>query len=215
MTMQMLAAAGLEPYTDRKRVADEDNPRGYFEHEQAARLHEDSSWIPTARGKVVKIVPQLLPWLPPGEEYRVVFMWRDLEEVVASQKAMLARAGRAGAELDDGKLMRAYRTQLLDIQERLHRIPGCQVVAVNYSEVLADPGRTVSLLARFLGEPFDRGHALESVDGGLRRQFREPAAGNKYRKICLTGEGKTGVFGVTMKERLQRPEPDPIEAHAG
>jgi len=37
----------------------------------------DPSWIPATRGKAVKIVAQLLPYLPPGEEYRLILMQRD------------------------------------------------------------------------------------------------------------------------------------------
>ena len=85
MMMQMLAAGGLAPYTDGSRGADADNPHGYFEHENATRLHRDQSWLPEARGKAVKIVAQLLPHLPPGEEYRIVFMHRAMHEVTASR----------------------------------------------------------------------------------------------------------------------------------
>ena len=80
MMMQMLAAAGLPAYADEHRLADQDNPRGYFEHEQATKLHRDASWIPQARGKAVKIVAHLLPYLPEGEQYRLIFMHRDIEE---------------------------------------------------------------------------------------------------------------------------------------
>src|SRR5262249_17521850 len=86
MMMQMLAAAGLPVYTDEKRIADEDNPRGYLEHGRAAALHQDSTWIGEARGKAVKIVAHLLRFLPAGEQYRVIFMHRDLDEVIASQR---------------------------------------------------------------------------------------------------------------------------------
>jgi hypothetical protein len=60
-----------------------------------------------------KIVAHLLPCLPAGEEYRIVFMHRDLHEVVASQRAMLARLARAGARLSDSVLARTYTRQLV------------------------------------------------------------------------------------------------------
>src|SRR5438067_7880099 len=94
MMMQMLAAGGIAAYSDGKRTPDEDNPRGNLEHEKATQLHRDTSWVREARGQVVKIVAHLLPYLPAGEEYRIVFMHRALEEVTASQSAMLKRLGR-------------------------------------------------------------------------------------------------------------------------
>jgi len=170
MMMQMLAAAGLEPYTDQRRAADEDNPRGYFEHENAARLRQDASWIPEARGKVVKIVAHLLPHLPPGEEYRIVFMHRNPEEVVASQRAMLARLGRAGGKLDDRILARTYTRQLVRVQTWFERRRQIQVLAVNYADALRDPANASARLARFLGQPFDEPSAAAAVNPSLRRQ---------------------------------------------
>jgi tetratricopeptide (TPR) repeat protein len=170
MMMQLLAAAGIEPYTDRQRAADTDNPRGYFEHENAAKLHQDVSWIFEARGKAVKIVAHLLPYLPDGGEYRIVFMHRDVNEVVASQRAMLARLARSGARLNDRVLARTYTRQLVQVQTWLQRRPEIQVLPVSYADALRDPAGTAARLARFLGQPFDESAALTAVDPSLRRQ---------------------------------------------
>jgi len=124
MMMQMLAAAGREPLTDGKRAADPDNPIGYFEFEKTLELAKDVSWLSQARGKVVKIVAQLIPLLPPGEHYQVIFMDRELSEVIASQKAMLVRKRRRGAELEESRLMTTYREQLRRVQHQLSRRTG-------------------------------------------------------------------------------------------
>lgn len=170
MMMQMLAAGGITPYTDEKRVPDEDNPRGYLEHDHATQLHRDASWIPEARGKVVKIVAHLLPYLPPGEEYRVVFMHRALEEVTASQTAMLKRLGRKGGGLGEKEMARVFAGQLVRVQEWLKRSPDIQVAALQYAQVLEDPNTAADRLAAFLGEPFDKAKAAASVAPALRRQ---------------------------------------------
>jgi hypothetical protein len=170
MAMQMLAAAGVPAYADEHRQPDEDNPRGYFEHEHATRLHQDASWIPQARGKAVKIVVHLLPFLPEGEQYRLIFMHRDMQEVVASQKAMLKRLGRKGGQLPDARLMRTYTQQLVRVQTWLRRRTEIPVLAVNYAEALADPAATAARLARFLGEAFDAQAAATAVEPSLRRQ---------------------------------------------
>jgi hypothetical protein len=176
MMMQALAAGGVEPYTDRKRTADEDNPRGYFEHERATRLHQDAAWLPEARGKAVKIVAHLLPFLPPGEDYRIIFMHRDLREVVASQRAMLERPGRQGGGLAAARLMRVFTQQLVRVQAWLQRQPGMPVLAVNYGEAMADPAGTAARLARFLGAPFDESAAAAAIDPALQRQRAEEAS---------------------------------------
>ena len=170
MMMQMLAAGGIEPYTDHARAADEDNSRGYFEHHNATRLHEDASWITGARGMAVKIVAHLLPYLPEGEEYRIIFMLRNLEEVVSSQSAMLDHLGRPGAALDARSLLRAYTGQLVRVQSWLQSRPDIAVLAVNYVEALQDAAGAAQRLESFLGEPFNRTLAAAEVDAALRRQ---------------------------------------------
>ena len=170
MMMQMLAAAGLAVYTDARRPPDEDNPRGYFEHEEATRLHQDASWVPQARGKAVKIVAHLLPFLPAGEQYRLIFMHRNIQEVAASQRAMLERLGRKGGELAEARLMRTYTQQLVRVQIWLRRRAEIPVLAVNYGEALADPAAAAARLARFLGDPFDAQAAAAAVEPSLRRQ---------------------------------------------
>jgi hypothetical protein len=70
----------------------------------------------------VKIVAQLLPFLPPAEEYRLIFMHPRLEEVIPSQRAMLQRLGRRGARLADRGLNRAYVAELVRIRTRLIQV---------------------------------------------------------------------------------------------
>ena len=98
LMMQMLAAGGIEIVTDcdpRRLIAT--IRRGYLEFERVKKIKQDSSWLPETRGKAFKMVSQLLYDLPPSERYRVIFMERDLDEVLASQEKMLERLGRAAA----------------------------------------------------------------------------------------------------------------------
>jgi hypothetical protein len=175
MMMQMLAAAGICPYTDNQRQPDEDNPRGYFEHAQATEFARDSSWVPCARGKAVKIVAQLLPHLPAGEEYRLVFMHRSLTEVVASQRAMLQRLGRKGGRISDAELTRAYTQQLVRVHSWLKRHPEIPVLSVHYAAAVKDPAATAERLREFLGSPFDAPAAAAAVAASLQRQHGSPS----------------------------------------
>jgi predicted AlkP superfamily phosphohydrolase/phosphomutase/tetratricopeptide (TPR) repeat protein len=170
LMMQLLIAAGREALTDGKRSADTDNPLGYYEFEQVLDLAKDVSWIPQARGKVVKIVAQLLPHLPRSEHYHVIFMERNLGEVIASQRAMLERQGRRGAELDEQKLAETYVAQLTRLRKQIAARPELRLLSVNYNELLADTATIVPRLAEFLGPPFDRQRAGSAIRPDLRRQ---------------------------------------------
>jgi hypothetical protein len=168
--MQLLVAAGIEPLTDARRAPDEDNPLGYFELEKTLSLAKDNSWIPEARGKAIKIVAQLLPLLPAGEHYNVIFMDRNLDEVVASQHAMLARQNRAGADIDDRKLKATYTAQLERVRRMLSHRPDVRTLTVHYGKLLSDAVTEIARLAQFLGEPFDQDAASSAVRPELRRQ---------------------------------------------
>jgi predicted AlkP superfamily phosphohydrolase/phosphomutase/tetratricopeptide (TPR) repeat protein len=170
MMMQILAAAGRELLTDNHRAADDDNPLGYFEFEKATELARDFSWLEQARGKTIKIVAQLLPALPAGEHYQVLLMQRDLGEVIASQKAMLARQNRQGAALDEAKLIEVYSGQLRRVLARLATRRGIRMLLVNYASLIADPESGINRVAHFLGDPFNREAARAAIHPHLRRQ---------------------------------------------
>jgi hypothetical protein len=168
--MQLLAAGGMEPLTDGLRVPDPDNPRGYLEFEPATNLARDVSWLPLARGKVVKLALPLLPHLPGGEAYRILIIERDAAEVIASQRAMLKRLGRAGASLDDVSLAAEYRRQRERILRWLGARPEVAVLPLGYGAVLSDPQGTAFRVASFLGGSFDGDAAAGAIDPALRRQ---------------------------------------------
>jgi tetratricopeptide (TPR) repeat protein len=170
LMMQLLVAAGREALTDSKRAADPDNPLGYFEFEKATELAKDTSWVQHARGKVVKIVAQLLPHLPANEHYQIIFMERELTEVIASQKAMLLRQSRRGAELDEQRLRDTYTAQLNRIHTQLARRPEVRMLTVNYADLVAHSMTQVSAVSEFLGVPFDLQAAANAVRPELHRQ---------------------------------------------
>lgn len=168
LAMQMLEKGGWEVATDGQRTADEDNPRGYYEIEAVKRLHKDAAWIPEMRGKVVKVISQLLFSLPTSEQYKVLLMRRDLEEVLASQAAMLARSGKAGGGSID-MLRRAFAAHLDKLAAWLPQQQHLQVLELQYAEVVSNPQAAATEIAAFLGGTPDLDAMVAAVDSGLYR----------------------------------------------
>ncbi|MEZ7968466.1 MAG: alkaline phosphatase family protein [Rubritalea sp.] len=175
--MQMLAAGGIEPLSDGNRHADESNPKGYYEYDKAIQLASDSSWIGDAKGKAVKIVAQLLHKLPDfigGQiaRYRIVFMDRDLDEVVASQHTMLSKQGKKGADLETDKLIETYASQLDSVQQMLaeRRIPW---VRVKHADVISNPEHVAEELNKGFGGHLDVQAMVQVVDPTLYRERSE------------------------------------------
>jgi hypothetical protein len=173
MMMRMLEAGGLPVLVDQQREADADNPNGYYEYEPVLRLKRDNSWVGEAVGKVVKIVYMLLYHLPADYHYKVVFMDRDLEEVIASQEVMLRRKGVAPPEGESQPDMKVlFRKQLADFFRWIEQQPNFEVERVNYAEVLQDPPAIAERLSRFLERELDLQAMARVCDPSLHRQRR-------------------------------------------
>ena len=178
LMMQALAAGGVPPLTDAQRAADPSNPRGYLELEAVKRLKADRSWLPQARGKAVKIIHLLLPELVAAadagmrEEYRVVMMRRPVEEIVASQRAMLTRQGKTAATVPDAQLGQLFLGQLERVERLLADRPGFQVLTVHYPGLVADPAAEAARLNHFLGGGLDESAMAAAVDPALYRERR-------------------------------------------
>jgi LPS sulfotransferase NodH len=169
LAMQMLHAGGIPAVTDGLRAQDDDNPRGYFEFERVKQLRSDKAWLDDAAGKAVKVIHFLLMELPDDRPYRVVFMQRDLREVVKSQSTMLARSGRAGGGLPPERLMAVYEQQLKAVDAWLAARQGFKVLRVPYAGLVRDPGEWVPTVAAFVGRTVDQAAMRAAVDPSLHR----------------------------------------------
>src|SRR5262249_14512582 len=114
MMMNMLAAGGLAILSDGERAADVDNPKGYFELERIRNLERetDKSYLRAARGKAVKVISFLIKELPDENDYRVVFMRRDLDEVLTSQQKMIDRLESQDADASGEAMKEAFRNDI-------------------------------------------------------------------------------------------------------
>jgi hypothetical protein len=169
MAMKMLEAGGLRVVIDNLRAADEDNPKGYYEDERVKDLHleGDKAWLREARGKVVKIISFLLKSLPDDNNYRVLFMHRNLREIVASQNTMLVRRGEKN-DTPDERAVRLLEEQVRDARFFLRR-PQFEVLELNYGEMLQGARPSALRMAEFVGEGLDVGKMVEVVDVQLYR----------------------------------------------
>jgi hypothetical protein len=170
LMMQMLEAGGIPALTDGLRAPDQDNPRGYFEFEAVKRTRQDASWLAQAQGKAVKMVYPLLRALPPGYEYRVIMMRRDLREVIMSQRAMLERSDRTGAGVSDERMAAIFEEEMKAIGEWLSHQPGFDVLEVDYGDCLLTAPSVAARLQRFLGGTLDERRMAATVDASLYRQ---------------------------------------------
>lgn len=170
MMMNMLVAGGIEPITDSIRTADDDNPKGYFELEKVKELAKDSLWLNEAGGKAVKVISALLKHLPRDYTYQVIFMRREMKEVLASQRQMLIRRGEATDTVSDERMAEMFRKHLADVESWLAQQPNVTVTYMHYRQVLDEPSQAVAALNDFLGGKLDTAAMAAVVDQALHRQ---------------------------------------------
>ena len=173
LLVSLLAAGGYPILTDHVRPPDADNPRGYYEYELVKSLMRDNAWLHQQRGRAVKIISTLLPFVPPGIPLKVIFIQRDIGEVLASQSAMLARAGKAPIA-DPTVLESAFQKQLTATRALLNARPLTEQLPLHYHEVIRDPAAAIAQLIDFLPALHDREAMLRVVEPGLYRQRSKP-----------------------------------------
>lgn len=170
LMMQMLVAGGLKAFTDQQRQADENNPEGYYEHEMVKKLAKEKRWLAEAKGKAVKVISHLLPHLPARYEYKVIFMLRDLSEVVASQHKMLIRDGKHREGTYPAGLAMTFRNQLQRAGDWLKTQHNIDTLYVHHSEAIAQPDKVARSIEKFLGKKLNTKAMAAVVKTELHRE---------------------------------------------
>ena len=170
MAMRMLQAGGVPLVVDGERAADEDNPVGYFEVERVKDLgsETDRTWLRAARGKAIKVVSSLIEHLPEDNNYAVLFLNRNLHEVLASQAKMLARRGETSATSDE-RLLELFQAHLGRVKALLGTRPRFRLCELEYQKVVAEPRAEAERIRAFLGRPLDVEAMARAVDPSLHR----------------------------------------------
>ncbi|MFV1978035.1 MAG: sulfotransferase domain-containing protein [Myxococcota bacterium] len=175
MLMKMLDAGGMEIMTDSERAADIDNPKGYFEYERVKNLEKESdkSYVHEGRGKVLKVISFLIKDLPDDNDYRVIFMRRSLDEVLASQNKMIQRLGTTDSTAAEEAMKEAYRNDIVRTRLLCKNRPNFELIEVNYKNTIEDPTATARSVNAFVGGHLNETAMREAVDGSLYRNRGE------------------------------------------
>lgn len=169
MMMRMLAEGGIPVITDELRRADSDNPKGYFEFETVRQMSTGNvSWLANAGGKAIKVISALLEHLPSNYSYKIIFLERDLKEVLASQRKMLANRNEKSS-VEDADIEAQIQKHLSAMKPWLVRQSNMEVLYVNYNTLLANPEPLCEQITEFLGLPLNQTRMLAVPDKKLYR----------------------------------------------
>lgn len=165
LMMQMLHNGGLTALTDDNRKPDNSNPKGYFEYDPVMSIHKDNSWLHLAKDKSIKIVAPLLKFLSPKYRYKVIFMNRDLTEVVKSQQKMIGK----DPDTLPVKLFDAYTKHLNQVETWKDKEPGVELIYLDYKDVMNNTDEVVDKVSKFIGLTLNKEAMKSCVDKSLYR----------------------------------------------
>lgn len=168
LMMQMLRAGGMEIMHDGKREADIDNPEGYWEWEDIKNLPKRPLIIEQAHRKATKVISALLPNLPPKHKFKIIYMTRPVQEVVASQWKMLEHKG-TNPKTEREHLETAQQKHALEVLSVLRNHSRVSLLEVDYPELVRDPQAGARRIAEFLGD--ERVPQRRSMPGVVKPQL--------------------------------------------
>ena len=172
MMMSALKKGGMPVLVDNIRKADQNNPKGYLEFERVKKLPKgDYDWLSIAQGKAVKIISALLTYLPECYQYNVIFLERDMDEILSSQQRMLERTNKIDEDNQSDEMLRqSYQEHIKEISTWLEDQDWLQTLYVSYNKILRQPDIEFQKIAVFLDQLVDPQLMAQVVDPELYRE---------------------------------------------
>ncbi len=168
MMMQVLYYGGMDVAFDRKRPPDEHNPKGYFELEGGKvinRLMDGTFPMEKYDEKVIKVTAYGLKFLPPGD-YKIIYMVRELDEIMASMEKMAGKVDRDVEKPIFDRLNR-YSIKLMDKRDDI------EYIIVKYNDVLKDAAKEIERVNSFMGGKLNEREAVKAIDPKLYRNRKK------------------------------------------
>ena len=158
MLMQILANAGMPIATDKKREADKDNMKGYYEVDKIVdKVKENPNVVVEYDNKILKIIHFGIQYLPKGE-YKIIYIERDIEEVLDSMDKMVGEKDNKRDETKEVFLKFNKLAKKL-IQER----EDIDFILVNHRDLLTNPEPTINKIIEFFNINKDKKQAMISA----------------------------------------------------
>jgi LPS sulfotransferase NodH len=165
LMMQILEAAGIKNHTDNIRVPDESNPKGYAEFEAVKSLMKSNAFMKEAKGKSLKIVTPLIPFIDSTLKYKAIVMNRAIDEVLDSQQVMLGKEKGAASPV----LKTAFEKQLATSKAffEKHEIP---YLEIEHKNLIQNSENELSKVINFLELDNSVEQLINCIDPNLYRQ---------------------------------------------
>ena len=164
LMMQIFSKSNIPVLSDGVRSKDINNPEGYYELEAVKGIVKNNSFLNEGKGKVLKIVAPLPTFMDKNLQYKVVFMRRDMDEILRSQEKMLEKDQSSERE----KFRTIYEFHLKKTYQffKDNNIPHMDV---QYKELINNPENVLRSLIEFCDMTADLDDLVSVVKPELYR----------------------------------------------
>ena len=171
MMMQMLVSGGIPIAYTESRKADTHNPKGYYELEGGKIINSLMKGVfpmEIYRGKFIKITAYGLSYLPSTGMYKIIYMERNLDEVLDSMEKM-----SQVIDVNREETKQSFKKLNEKVKKEIQTKENIDVLLMNYNEMLKDPHANVRKICEFIGPyDFETTKMISVVDTQLYRQRR-------------------------------------------
>lgn len=171
MMMQILDSGGIPIAFTESRKADTNNPKGYYELEGGKiinALMKGTFPMQTYQGRFIKITAYGLSFLPSTGGYKIIYMERNLDEVLDSMEKM-----SHVIDMSREETKQSFKRLNEKVKKEIQTKENIDVLFINYNEMLKDSQPNVRKICEFIGPyDFDTAKMISVVDTQLYRQRR-------------------------------------------
>ena len=166
MTMSMVENAGIGVLTDNIRVADDSNPGGYYEYEPVKQLHKNQAWLEEAKGMAVKVVLPHVFRLPKKYRYKIIFIKRDVGDVLMSQEVMKQRSNPNHKIAYNFSLYKQFEEELHKLENWAESSPNIEMLTLDYDQTVSNASVSAEKLQVFLNSTVE----LEQIASSIKQK---------------------------------------------
>ena len=125
-----------------------------------------------AEGKAIKIISELLKYLPDTHKFKLLFMCRNINEIMASQNNMLQNRAIHESQTSNGDLAKLLNKNLNQIYTWIDEHSHVEYININYNKMLDDPLPILNEINKFLNRNLIIDKIAAIIDPSLYRQRR-------------------------------------------
>ena len=125
-----------------------------------------------AEGKAIKIISELLKYLPDTHKFKLLFMCRNINEIMASQNNMLQNRAIHESHTSNGDLAKLLNKNLNQIYTWIDEHSHVEYININYNKMLDDPLPILNEINKFLNRNLIIDKIAAIIDPSLYRQRR-------------------------------------------